>query len=1216
MADSIGDLIIEMHADLKDLHSQFVTALKHVNEFSGGLLEMGKIAAETLGIAFSGHELLKFSEEALEAYAAEERISIGLAHMRGSAEQATEEIEALRGQAMELGIAFEPMLRVDQQLAAFGLTAKEVTEFNQMAADSAAAMGTSFEHASSSLARIVETGNMSARVLRGLGLEAKDVANAMGVSTSQITAMGRELDEETRLAVIRLAQEMKGLSGTSEEAAFSLSAAFARWEDSVKHFKKEFGEAISPIGAAFANLGALLVTTAADAVQGFNQMTEALTRTEHAAAQFLATQLGIQTGKSPAEIAKEQAAVQEKMLGTGAFYKEQVKNIDAQTAAELNRLQVTLTVEQAKRKAAGATNEELKKLQLEEIDAEERARESARQKKMTLPKPEAQATGITNELLREQDKIAEQARTARAKVQAEVIADTAKAAHAVTQQQIKEAEDNANALLERQRTLIVKQKELGQLGATQATEQLHTVNQGLLDVADNGAKARAQLQRSEGVNRNVVQATLDRELADNRKKFQGQELETDLAYAAERQREQRAIAEEQLRAGQEMGRLYLEQEREQSEQLFKDRAIDDEERAMQRMQFQQRELTDELDYIYAKRILDTQDVNKAAMAEQVANDAEEKARAEHNTRMTAILKDYYNAQKADREAEQRARMVTLQSEVTLAASAAEQRKRIAHEEFSANQITLMQRLQVERAVDAEINTMRLQLLAVELAIAAAQAATDSKRLADVARITGQIQKLTADAASAEAERQGRLRSELERTLGIQDKMADELRVHLATLVDSYRQLDQAGRLGATTRLEAQRAELEQAILLRNEMNQGANSMVIGLANVNLALQVQQDLLNGLGNLYKDLQSATNRMWNEWGSGFARAITAGKDFGKTLMNTLHQIEEEILNVVIGKAIRSMMEELGKLLKRSSDPVLHKVGVFLAGSEQDVKLRAKIDDLIGAINRWIDSCGQAVATEGMEGRPGERPPVVPQLPHSAEATSPRGSASREAAPDAGLADNTRAVHQQTFATTMSVASSVALVGSMVAQETGNKTLGRVMMAVGTGLQLLTTVMAITHVSQATTTTALTTSNVALIAALVALNVAVDANTIALYASSLFPLQTGGTVSGTGGVRATIHAGETVASAEILRNVGEGLANSMQPQDLGGNARALQGIGAKLTAAAPKPGMGNVVNSFDGAVFHGVPDQHYVSQIMDSAVGQLRRSSRTWAFNPVGS
>jgi hypothetical protein len=41
-----------------------------------------------------------------------------------------------------------------------------------------------------------------------------------------------------------------------------------------------------------------------------------------------------------------------------------------------------------------------------------------------------------------------------------------------------------------------------------------------------------------------------------------------------------------------------------------------------------------------------------------------------------------------------------------------------------------------------------------------------------------------------------------------------------------------------------------------------------------------------------------------------------------------------------------------------------------------------------------------------------------------------------------------------------------------------------------------------------------------------------------------------------------------------------------------------------------------NFDGATFYGVPDQRYVSQIMDSAVWQLRNSSRTWAFNPTGS
>jgi hypothetical protein len=110
------------------------------------------------------------------------------------------------------------------------------------------------------------------------------------------------------------------------------------------------------------------------------------------------------------------------------------------------------------------------------------------------------------------------------------------------------------------------------------------------------------------------------------------------------------------------------------------------------------------------------------------------------------------------------------------------------------------------------------------------------------------------------------------------------------------------------------------------------------------------------------------------------------------------------------------------------------------------------------------------------------------------------------------------------------------------------------------------------------------------IVSLTAAIDANTVALYVTGFIPgMQSGGTVARTG--VAVIHAGETVASNNIL-----------------------QGIGATLSS-------GNVVNnapptvSFDGAVFHGVPDQRYVNSIMDTAVRSLRMASRSWAFNPQG-
>jgi hypothetical protein len=175
---------------------------------------------------------------------------------------------------------------------------------------------------------------------------------------------------------------------------------------------------------------------------------------------------------------------------------------------------------------------------------------------------------------------------------------------------------------------------------------------------------------------------------------------------------------------------------------------------------------------------------------------------------------------------------------------------------------------------------------------------------------------------------------------------------------------------------------------------------------------------------------------------------------------------------------------------------------------------------------------------------------------------GGASREGGDATQVVKNqTQATQRNTMATTAAVGASVAMVGGLIANITGNKTLAVIMEALGTALSILTTVM--------------------------------------LIKAGIPFAQEGGLVQATGA--AVIHQGEVVANAAMLANIGAG------------GARAMQGIGDRLAAGAS--GGGGTV-SFDGAVFHGVPDQRYVSSIMDTAVRGLRNSSRTWAFNPTGS
>jgi hypothetical protein len=232
-------------------------------------------------------------------------------------------------------------------------------------------------------------------------------------------------------------------------------------------------------------------------------------------------------------------------------------------------------------------------------------------------------------------------------------------------------------------------------------------------------------------------------------------------------------------------------------------------------------------------------------------------------------------------------------------------------------------------------------------------------------------------------------------------------------------------------------------------------------------------------------------------------------------------------------------------------------------------------------------------------------------------------------------TMATVEQRVATYGSILGMTTLLGGMLASAVGSKELGRIMSIVGGAVGALSMAMklgqaigAVAHpVAQGVQTaaqtantaaqsantaavaastaadatvvasnTAVVASNAALTAAIAVLTTAVVDQTIATYATGFIPFaQHGAAVQRTGA--AIIHSGEVVANAAMMKHIGGAM---------------LDNIGAQLGAAPAKTG---ATVSFDGAVFHGAPSPQYVQSLMNNAVGQLRNSSRTWAFNPTG-
>jgi hypothetical protein len=139
---------------------------------------------------------------------------------------------------------------------------------------------------------------------------------------------------------------------------------------------------------------------------------------------------------------------------------------------------------------------------------------------------------------------------------------------------------------------------------------------------------------------------------------------------------------------------------------------------------------------------------------------------------------------------------------------------------------------------------------------------------------------------------------------------------------------------------------------------------------------------------------------------------------------------------------------------------------------------------------------------------------------------------------------------------------------------------------------------------------------------LTVVMEINT----ATHFLGFQHGGVVPGGSNTahRAIVHGGEIVANESMMHSLGTGLGEANTAATMRsvagltaaganmGRMAATQDVAAQL--ASRNVASGGTV-SFQGAVFHGVPDQRYVGSIMDNAVRQLRNSSRTWAFNPTG-
>jgi hypothetical protein len=228
----------------KELTSAMQAAGEASEQASSGAGDLLKQLLGFAGITIGLNALKGFAEDAVDVFAATEKATIALGYLTGSASQASETIERLKSTAVRLAVPFESLVKMQQDLTAAGAGIEAIGSAITAAADAAAARGIDFDKASSAIERIAETGNVSAKTLRSLAIDTKDMAQAMGVSVDQVKAAFAGLDVGDRLEVLSIALEK--FKGAGEEVADSTAGNMQRMKVEWHLMLDDVGAAIAP----------------------------------------------------------------------------------------------------------------------------------------------------------------------------------------------------------------------------------------------------------------------------------------------------------------------------------------------------------------------------------------------------------------------------------------------------------------------------------------------------------------------------------------------------------------------------------------------------------------------------------------------------------------------------------------------------------------------------------------------------------------------------------------------------------------------------------------------------------------------------------------------------------------------------------------------------------------------------------------------------------
>lgn len=276
-AQDAGSAVGEASGSLGDFSGSASDAGESASEAAeGGLADMAE-QLTAIGEALVITEGLKeFGEEALNATATVQSVTVGLTALTGSAQQADEIIEQIKQLAATEPFAFPEIAPTVQKMVAMGVAAEQIPGVLQTIADTAAATTNSFQQVAQMFDRMTLSGTANARSLATLGISAQQLNQAMGdlgagadATSKQITAAFAAIPTQAQRIQI-LEDALSKFSGTAAAEAQTIGGQWQIFQNNFEEVMVGIGEALAPVVGDILSFGKTVMGAVQEVIDAFS----------------------------------------------------------------------------------------------------------------------------------------------------------------------------------------------------------------------------------------------------------------------------------------------------------------------------------------------------------------------------------------------------------------------------------------------------------------------------------------------------------------------------------------------------------------------------------------------------------------------------------------------------------------------------------------------------------------------------------------------------------------------------------------------------------------------------------------------------------------------------------------------------------------------------------------------------------------------------------